>query len=76
MYLYIYVYLDLSICTFVHLCQEITSYVSIYIYTHTCTHTHTNTHTYTYLSIHTAQHGVATMSMLLKMTGLFCQRAL
>jgi len=63
--IYVYIYINISIC------------ICMYIYIHVCIE-------YTNLdrgfrcaeAMHHSQHGVATMSRILKIIGLFCKRAL
>jgi len=51
---------------------------SVYIHTHIYTHTYTHTYTHIQIIVTTTHmnYGVATISRLLKITGLFGKRAL
>jgi len=69
-YIYIYIYTDMY--TYIYLYTYVNTYIYIYIYWHV----------YIYLSIQRSQvvyiytNGVAAISRLLKITGIFCKRAL
>jgi len=75
-YMYMYIYMDIHIYTYV--------YAYIWTYTRTCTHAyihsykhmHTNTYIYTawpFLIAIMETYGVATISRLVKIIGLFCK---
>ena len=73
MYKYIYTFTN----TFIH----VRIYQNTYIYTYLLTNMYEYTYPYTYILTHhldlwTCCYGVATISRLLKITGLFCKRAL
>ena len=68
---------------------HIPNHILIHVFTHTHTHTHTHAHTYTYTYAHThkythtythkhtrTKYGVASISRLLRIVGLFYKRAL
>ena len=79
MYIRIFMYIHILICTYIYIYTHIYIYVCMYVYTYVyvciyiciCIYRHTYIHIYL-----KPRYGVATMSRRLKIIGLFCKRAL
>ena len=80
-YTYIHIFIFVHTYTNIHIyiCVHTHTYIHIYIRIYIYTYIHIYICVHTYKNIHTTSriwNGVATISRLLKMIGLFCKRAL
>ena len=72
--MYINMYIYICICVYIHMCVYtsciyIYVYICICVYVHMCVYKYGNAHT-------SATYGVASVSRIDKIIGLFCKRAL